>query len=58
MTAQTQEAAERERLFNAIETVPAVNKKTDWAVERRRQIGRRSDNDDVSNAKRVVPISR
>merc|ERR1711931_398348 len=26
------EAAERERLFNAIETIPAVKKKADWAL--------------------------
>merc|ERR1711952_444077 len=28
-----QEAEERERLFNAIETVPAVKKKADWALK-------------------------
>jgi len=44
------EAAERERLFNAIETVPAVKKKADWAL---RWIG----NDDVSYAERVVAFA-
>ena len=44
VTTQTQEAAERERLFNSIETVPGnvpAVKKADWAVgtqvERQRQ---------------------
>ena len=50
MTAQIQEAAERERLFNAIETVPAVKKKADWALK---WIG----NDDVSYAERVVAFA-
>jgi len=44
------EAAERERLFNAIETVPAVKKKADWAL---RWIG----NEDVSYAERVVAFA-
>jgi len=44
------EAAERERLFNAIETVPAVKKKADWALK---WIG----NDDVSYAERVVAFA-
>ena len=43
MTAQIQEAAERERLFNAIE-------KADWALK---WIG----NDDVSYAERVVAFA-
>ena len=50
VTAQIQEAAERERLFNAIETVPAVKKKADWALK---WIG----NDDVSYAERVVAFA-
>merc|ERR1712061_436473 len=41
------EASERERLFNAIETVPAVKKKADWALKW-------IDNDAVSYAERVV----
>merc|ERR1712227_683689 len=44
------EADERERLFNAIETVPAVKKKADWAL---RWIG----NEDVSYAERVVAFA-
>ena len=50
VTAQTQEAAERERLFNAIETVPAVKKKADWALKW-------IDNDAVSYAERVVAFA-
>ena len=45
-----QEAAERERLFNAIETVPAVKKKADWALKW-------IDNDAVSYAERVVAFA-
>jgi len=44
------EAAERERLFNAIETVPAVKKKADWALKW-------IDNDAVSYAERVVAFA-
>jgi len=44
------EVAERERLFNAIETVPAVKKKADWALKW-------IDNDDVSYAERVVAFA-
>merc|ERR1712076_211843 len=44
------ESAERERLFNAIETVPAVKKKADWAL---RWIG----NDSVQYAERVVAFA-
>merc|ERR1712172_363898 len=44
------EAAERERLFNAIETVPAVKKKADWALKW-------IDNDSVSYAERVVAFA-
>jgi len=44
------EPAERDRLFNAIETVPAVKKKADWAL-------RWIDNDDVSYAERVVAFA-
>ena len=49
-SAPTQEAAERERLFNAIETVPAVKKKADWALKW-------IDNDAVSYAERVVAFA-
>merc|ERR1711928_295617 len=44
------EASERERLFNAIETVPAVKKKADWALK---WIG----NDDASYSERVVAFA-
>jgi len=44
------EQAERDRLFNAIETIPAVKKKADWAL---RWIG----NDDVSYSERVVAFA-
>merc|ERR1712076_228796 len=44
------EATERERLFNAIETVPAVKKKADWALKW-------IDNDAVSYAERVVAFA-
>merc|ERR1739844_578840 len=44
------EAAERERLFNAIETVPAVKKKADWAMKW-------INNDAVSYAERVVAFA-
>merc|ERR1712112_693373 len=44
------ESSERERLFNAIETVPAVKKKADWAL-------RWIDNDAVSYAERVVAFA-
>ena len=50
VTAQTQEAVERERLFNAIEAVPAVKKKADWALKW-------IDNDAVSYAERVVAFA-
>ena len=50
VTDRIQEAAERERLFNAIETVPAVKKKADWALKW-------IDNDDVSYAERVVAFA-
>ena len=49
--AEIQEATERERLFNAIETVPAVKKKADWALKW-------IDNDAVSYAERVVAFAR
>ena len=45
-----QEASERERLFNAIETVPAVKKKADWALK---WIG----NDDAAYSERVVAFA-
>merc|ERR1712012_399759 len=41
------ESSERERLFNAIETVPAVKKKADWALK---WIG----NDNATFAERVI----
>jgi ribonucleoside-diphosphate reductase subunit M2 len=44
------EPAERDRLFNAIETVPAVKKKADWAL-------RWIDNDDVSYAERIIAFA-
>merc|ERR1719337_651336 len=44
------ESSERERLFNAIETVPAVKKKADWALKW-------IDNDAVSYAERVVAFA-
>merc|ERR1712038_1969084 len=44
------ENEERERLFNAIETVPAVKKKADWALK---WIG----NDDASYSERVVAFA-
>merc|ERR1712012_1252734 len=44
------EADERERLFNAIETVPAVNKKADWALK---WIG----NDNAAYSERVVAFA-
>merc|ERR1712180_674 len=44
------EASERERLFNAIETVPAVKKKADWALK---WIG----NENASYAERVVAFA-
>jgi len=44
------EPAEREHLFNAIETVPAVKKKADWALKW-------IDNDAVSYAERVVAFA-
>merc|ERR1711994_30259 len=44
------EAAERERLFNAIETVPAVKKKADWALK---WIG----NEAASYSERVVAFA-
>ena len=50
VTAQIQEAAERERLFNAIETVPAVKKKADWALK---WIG----NDNAAYSERVVAFA-
>merc|ERR1711952_387276 len=45
-----QEAEERERLFNAIETVPAVKKKADWALK---WIG----NEAASYSERVVAFA-
>ena len=45
-----QEASERERLFNAIETVPAVKKKADWALK---WIG----NDNAAYSERVVAFA-
>ena len=45
-----QEASERERLFNAIETVPAVKKKADWALK---WIG----NEAASYSERVVAFA-
>merc|ERR1711972_165181 len=44
------EASERERLFNAIETVPAVKKKADWALK---WIG----NDNAAYSERVVAFA-
>jgi len=44
------ENAERERLFNAIETVPAVKKKADWALKW-------IDNDDVEYAERIIAFA-
>merc|ERR1712012_1134543 len=44
------EAEERERLFNAIETVPAVKKKADWAL---RWIG----NDNASYSERIIAFA-
>merc|ERR1719336_1146868 len=44
------EAEERERLFNAIETVPAVKKKADWALK---WIG----NEAASYSERVVAFA-
>merc|ERR1712088_386255 len=44
------EATERERLFNAIETVPAVKKKADWALK---WIG----NEAASYSERVVAFA-
>merc|ERR1712004_687042 len=44
------EAEERERLFNAIETVPAVKKKADWALK---WIG----NDNAAYSERVVAFA-
>jgi len=44
------DSAERERLFNAIETVPAVKKKADWAL-------RWIDNSEVTIAERVVAFA-
>jgi len=41
---------ERDRLFNAIETVPAVKKKAEWAL-------RWIDNDDVCYAERIVAFA-
>ena len=41
---------EKEKLFNAIETVPAVKKKADWALKW-------IDNDAVSYAERVVAFA-
>ena len=60
VTTQTQEAAERERLFNSIETVPGnvpAVKKADWAVGSGQWALKWSANDKVSHAERVVPIS-
>merc|ERR1712173_213747 len=44
------ESSERERLFNAIETVPAVKKKADWALK---WIG----NDNAAYSERVVAFA-
>merc|ERR1711953_942014 len=44
------EASERERLFNAIETVPAVKKKADWALKW-------INADNASYAERVVAFA-
>merc|ERR1712088_1303822 len=44
------EATERERLFNAIETVPAVKKKADWAMKW-------INNEDVSYSERIIAFA-
>jgi len=44
------EPEEREKLFNAIETIPAIKKKADWAM-------RWIDNDDVSYAERIIAFA-
>ena len=45
-----QEPSERDHLFNAIETVPAVKKKADWALK---WIG----NDNVTYAERIIAFA-